>query len=313
MLKFTLRRFATGVLLLFTVCLLAYSLLYMGSSTIAYGILGVSATKADILRFNVTHGLNKNFFESFIGWLSHAVTGDFGAAWTFPDPVKDMISSRLVVTLTLVSLSLLIVIILSLALGILGAVKGGWADRIVQILGLAGFALPNFLIAFGLVVQFAVVMKIFNPTGWTPPTMDFGQFLKSATLPVAAISFSGLASLTQQIRGAIKDTLQNDYVRTLRTSGLSFRRVIFKHVLRNAAGPALSVLGLQFVGMLGGIVIIEQIFAIPGLGSLSVQATSAKDIPVVMGVVTTMAIIVILVNFVIDLLSAALNPKVRLA
>jgi len=128
-----------------------------------------------------------------------------------------------------------------------------------------------------------------------------------------AIAFGGLASLTQQIRGAVKDALQNDYVRTLRTRGLSFNRVVFKHVLRNAAGPALSILGLQFVGMLGGIVIIEQIFAIPGMGSLSVQATSQKDIPAVMGVVATMAVIVIVVNLVIDLLSAALNPKVRLS
>lgn len=313
MLKFTLRRLATGVLLLFTVCALAYLMLYMGSNTIAAGILGMNATKADIERFNHSHGLDKNVIESFIAWVSNAVTGNFGEAWTFTDPVREIIGSRLVVTLTLVSLSLAIVVILALMLGTLAAVKGGAADRIVQVLGLAGFALPNFLVAFGLVVQFAVIIKIFNPTGWTPPEMNFGEFVKSATLPVAAIAFGGLASLTQQIRGAVKDTLQNDYVRTLRTSGLSFSRVIFKHVLRNAAGPALSVLGLQFVGMLGGIVIIEQIFSIPGLGSLSVQATGAKDIPVVMGVVATMAIIVILVNFVIDLLSAALNPKVRLA
>jgi peptide/nickel transport system permease protein len=156
-------------------------------------------------------------------------------------------------------------------------------------------------------------MKLFNAVGWVPPEKDFGEFLKSATLPIAAISISGLASLTQQIRGAVKDTLQNDYVRSLRTSGLSYRRVILKHVLRNAAGPALSVLGLQLVAMLGGIVIIEQIFAIPGLGSLSVSATAVRDIPVVMAVVATMAIMVIAVNFVIDLLSAALNPKVRLS
>jgi peptide/nickel transport system permease protein len=313
MLKFTVRRLGTGVLLLFTVCALAYFLLFLGSSTIAYGILGMNATKADIANFNQSHGLDKNFFESFSGWLSNAITGDFGAAWTFTDPVRELIGARLIVTLTLVSASLAIVVILALILGTIAAVKGGWIDRFVQVLGLAGFALPNFLVAFGLVVQFAVIIKVFNPTGWTPPEKDMTEFLKSATLPIAAIAFGGLASLTQQIRGAVKDTLQNDFVRTLRTSGLSFKRVIFKHVLRNAAGPALSVLGLQFVGMLGGIVIIEQIFAIPGLGSLSVQATGAKDIPVVMGVVTTMAIIVILVNFVIDLLSAALNPKVRLS
>jgi peptide/nickel transport system permease protein len=313
MLKFTLRRLATGVLLLFAVCALAYLMLYVGSASIAAGILGMNATKQDIARFNHDHGLDKNFFESFISWASHAITGDFGAAWTFPDPVSETIGMRLGVTLTLVVVSLTIVAIVSLCLGVLGAVKGGWADRLVQVLGLAGFALPNFLVAFGLVIVFAVINPWFNAVGWVPPEKDFGEFIKSATLPIAAISFVGLASLTQQIRGAVKDTLQGDFVRTLRTSGLSYNRVVFKHVLRNAAGPALSVLGLQFIGMLGGIVIIEQIFAIPGLGSLSVSATSARDIPTVMGVVATMALIVIVVNFVIDILSAALNPKVRLS
>lgn len=313
MLKFTMRRLATGVLLLFTVCTIAYFLLYLGSANIAAGILGMNATKADLLRFNQEHGLDKSFIESYSLWLKSALTGDFGAAWTFPDPISTLIKDRLGVTLTLVVISLSIVAVVSLALGVLGAVRGGWADRLVQFLGLAGFAFPNFLIAFGLVVLFAVNLHMFNAVGWTPPSMDFNEFIKSATLPIAAIAFSGLASLTQQIRGAVKDTLQNDYVRSLRTSGLSFKRVVFKHVLRNAAGPAMSVLGLQFVGMLGGIVIIEQIFAIPGLGSLSVQATAMKDIPAVMAVVTTMAMIVILVNFVIDLISASLNPKVRLS
>lgn len=313
MLKFSLRRLGTGVALLFTVCTLAYFLLYIDTNTIAAGILGASATKADIAHFNATHGLNQNFFESYWGWLTNAVAGNFGAAWTFPDPVSTMIGQRLTVTLTLVVTSLVIVAIVSLTLGVLAAVFGGWIDRLVQVLGLVGFAIPNFLVAFALVAQFAVVHHWFNAVGWTPPSQSFPDFLKSATLPISAIAFTGLASLTQQIRGAVKDTLQNDYVRTLRTSGLSFRRVILKHVLRNSAGPALSVLGLQFVGMLGGIVIIEQIFSIPGLGSFSVQATGLKDIPAVMGVVTTMALIVISVNFVIDLLSAALNPKVRLA
>ncbi len=313
MLKFALRRLGTGVVLLLTVCTLAYFLLFLGAGTIARAILGITATKADLARFNAEHGLDKSFIESYWGWLSHAVRGDFGAPWTYAQPVTEIIGLRLGTTLTLVVASLSIAAFFALILGVAAAIKGGWIDRIVQFLGLAGFAIPNFLVAFALVVLFAVQRPWFNAVGWVPPSQDFGEFLKSATLPVAAIAFGGLASLTQQIRGAVKDALQNDYVRTLRTRGLSYNRVVFKHVLRNAAGPALSILGLQFVGMLGGIVIIEQIFAIPGMGSLSVQATSQKDIPAVMGLVTTMALIVIVVNLVIDLLSAALNPKVRLS
>lgn len=313
MLKFALRRLGTGIVLLFTVCTLAYFMLYLGSGTIARAILGITATKADLARFNSEHGLDKSFLESYSGWLGHAVRGDFGAPWTYAEPVSTIIGNRLGVTLILVAASLAIASVFALILGVAAAIRGGWIDRVVQFLGLAGFAIPNFLVAFALVVLFAVQRPWFNAVGWVPPSQDMGEFLKSATLPIAAIAFGGLASLTQQIRGAVKDALQNDYVRTLRTRGLSYNRVVFKHVLRNAAGPALSILGLQFVGMLGGIVIIEQIFAIPGMGSLSVQATSQKDIPAVMGIVTTMALIVIVVNLVIDLLSAALNPKVRLA
>ena len=312
MLKFTIKRLGVGIFLLLVVCTLAYFLLYLGSSTIAYAILGENATKADVLRFNEVHGLGKNFFESYGGWLSHALRGDFGMAWNFADPVSTLIKSRLGVTLTLVTSSLVIAGFLSLLLGVLAAIKGGWIDRSVQVLGLVGFAIPNFLVAFALVVQFAVLNHYFNAVGWTPPGQNFHEFLKSAVLPISAIAVTAIASLSQQIRGAVKDTLQNDFVRTLKTTGLSDRRIVFKHVMRNAAGPALSVLGLQFVGMLGGIVIIEQVFAIPGLGSFSVQSTAAKDIPSVMGVVTVMALIVIFVNLVIDLLSAALNPKVRL-
>lgn len=313
MLKFTLRRLGTGIVLLFAVCTLAYFLLFLGSGTIARAILGITATKADILRFNHEHALDVPFLQSYWGWLTHAIRGDFGMPWSYSEPVMVVVKSRLGVTLTLVLASLAIATVLALILGVAAAIKGGWIDRFVQFLGLAGFAIPNFLVAFALVVLFAVQRPWFNAVGWTPPTQDFHEFWKSAFLPIAAIAFGGLASLTQQIRGAVKDALQNDYVRTLRTRGLSYNRVVFKHVLRNAAGPALSILGLQFVGMLGGIVIIEQIFAIPGMGSLSVQATSQKDIPAVMGVVATMALIVIVVNLVIDLLSAALNPKVRLA
>ncbi len=313
MLKFTLRRLGTGVILLFTVCTLAYFLLFLGSGTIARSILGITATKADITRFNHEHSLDVPFLQSYWKWFSHAIRGDFGMPWSYSQPVMEIVRTRLGVTLTLVATSLIIATVFSLLLGVAAAIRGGWIDRFVQFLGLAGFAIPGFLVAFALVLLFAVERPWFNAVGWTPPSQDFHEFLKSAVLPIGAIAFGGLASLTQQIRGAVKDALQNDYVRTLRTRGLSYNRVVFKHVLRNAAGPALSILGLQFVGMLGGIVIIEQIFAIPGMGSFSAQATAQKDIPAVMGIVATMALIVIVVNLVIDLLSAALNPKVRLS
>jgi peptide/nickel transport system permease protein len=133
------------------------------------------------------------------------------------------------------------------------------------------------------------------------------------TLPIIALSLAAVAAVTQQVRGSVLDALSRDYVRTLRSRGLGMNRVVYKHVLRNAGGPALAILALQFIGLLGGAIIIEQVFALPGLGQLTVQATSSGDIPIVMGVVIAIAIIVVVVNLLIDIAQAALNPKVRLS
>jgi peptide/nickel transport system permease protein len=201
----------------------------------------------------------------------------------------------------------------AIILGTLAAIHGGAIDRLVQFLGLIGFSVPGFLVAFFLVTLFAIQTPIFNAVGYVDFAESPTEWAKSITLPVAALSLSAIASVAQQVRGSVTDAINMDYVRTLRARGLSFNRVVYKHVLRNAGGPALSILGVQFVGMLGGAILIEQIFAIPGLGPYAVGATSMSDIPAVMGLVVVTALVVIVVNLVIDLLSAALNPKVRLS
>jgi len=183
----------------------------------------------------------------------------------------------------------------------------------VQFLSLVGFAVPGFLIALVLVLVFAVNLGWFKATGFTPITTSVSGWLSSVILPITALSIGAIATVAQQVRGSVLDATSRDYVRTLRSRGLSERSVVYKHVLRNAGGPALAVLAVQFVGLLGGAVIVEQIFAIPGMGQLSVRATTLGDIPVVMGLVIAFAIIVVVVNLLIDLAQAALNPKVRLA
>ena len=311
--SFVFRRFVSGIVLLFVVCTLTFVLLSIGANQVAHSILGAEATKEAVDSFNKSHHISDPLFSRYIDWITHAIRGDFGQPWVFSQQVSTMIGQRLTVTITLVVIALTIAALISLFLGVLAAIRGGWIDRVVQVLGLIGFAVPSFLLALLFVLLFAVKSHLFNAVGYTAPSTDVGQFFKSATLPIAALAFSSLASLTQQVRGAVKDVLEHDYIRTLRTRGLSNRRVIYKHALRNAVTPALSVLGLQFAGMLGGTIIIEQIFAIPGMGTMAVAATAQKDLPAVMGIVSTTAVIVIVVNLVIDLISAALNPKVRLS
>jgi len=295
------------------VSFLAYFLLYIGAGNVARLILGLEATPEQINELNEQLGLNRPFIEQFLTWLSGAVRLDFGASWSMPETVNEVLFPRLGVTLTIVALTTVVAAIIAIVLGTLAAIHGGVVDRIVQFLGLIGFAVPGFLVAFFLVTLFAIQIPIFNAVGYTDFSESPSEWAKSITLPVLALSLSALASVAQQVRGSVTDAINMDYVRTLRARGLSFNRVVYKHVLRNAGGPALSILGVQFVGMLGGSVLVEQIFAIPGLGPYAVSSTAVSDIPAVMGLVVVTALVVIVVNLVIDLLSAALNPKVRLS
>src|SRR6185295_4021453 len=191
----------------------------------------------------------------------------------------------------------------SAALGVWAALRGGWVDRVIQVFSVLGFAIPGFLIALFLVRIFALGLHWFKPTGYVPITYYFVGWIRTVTLPIIALS------IALEVRSSVIDSLRQDWVRTLRSRGISERSVLFKHVLRNAGGPALSVLALSFVGLLGGAVIIEQIFGIPGLGQVAVLATSQGDVPLVMGLVVAIGVLVIVVNLVVDLLQGFLNPK----
>ncbi len=245
--------------------------------------------------------------------MTSALTGNLGRSWFNGELVSTSVSGRLGVTLSIVIGATLVSAVLSVLLGVLAARRGGAVDATVQFLSLVGFAVPGFLIALVLVLVFAVNLGWFKATGFTPITTSVSGWLSSVILPITALSIGAIATVAQQVRGSVLDATSRDYVRTLRSRGLSERAVVYKHVLRNAGGPALAVLAVQFVGLLGGAVIVEQIFAIPGMGQLSVRATTLGDIPVVMGLVIAFAIIVVVVNLLIDLAQAALNPKVRLA
>ncbi|MBA8815182.1 peptide/nickel transport system permease protein [Microbacterium halimionae] len=313
MLSFIFRRLVAGIFLVFAVSVVAFFLLYAGGGDIARRILGQNATEETVALKAQQLGLDQPLITQFWNWISHAVTGDFGVSWFSSQPVTTSLSSRLVVTLTLVIGTTIVAAIVSVILGVLAARRGGWIDAVVQFVAVIGFAIPGFLIALYLVLWFAVGLGWFKATGFIPITTSFTGWLSSITLPIAALSLSAIAAVAQQIRGSVSDALSRDYVRTLRARGLGMNRVVYRHVLRNAGGPALAVLAVQFVGLLGGAVVIEQVFALPGIGQLTVSATSSGDIPVVMGVVVATAIIVVIVNLLIDLAQAALNPKVRLS
>ena len=312
MLRFVLRRLAAGVVLLAVITTVTFFLLYLSGGNIARRILGQQATAQTVQQKAHELGLDRPVLTQFGAWVSHAVHGDLGSSWFTGQTVTNAITSRLSVTLSLVISATVITAVVAVVLGIVAATRRGWADRVVQVLSVLGFAVPGFLVALGLVTLFAIDLHWFRPTGYTALTASPSLWLSSIALPVIALSLGGIAGVTAQIRGSVIDALRQDYVRTLRSRGLSEARVVYKHGLRNAAGPALSVLAVQFVGLLGGAVIVEEVFAIPGLGQVAVGATGQGDIPLVMGLVLATALIVVVLNLIVDLLQGWLNPKVRI-
>jgi peptide/nickel transport system permease protein len=313
MLTFILRRVLAGIVLIFVITVVAFTLLYLGSGNIARTIVGQNASEEVVAQKAAELGLDRPLFVQFMDWFTSALQGDLGRSFFNGQLVAVQLSSRLAVTLSLVIGAILLTAIFSVILGILAARRGGAVDGTVQFLSILGFAIPSFLIALFLVLVFAINLHWFKATGYIPLTTSFTGWLSSVTLPILALAIGGIATISQQVRGSVSDGLSRDYVRTLRSRGLSSNRVVYKHVLRNAGGPALALLAVQFIGMIGGAVIIEQIFALPGIGSLTVSATLAGDVPIVMGIVVVTAIIAVVVNLLIDLAQAALNPKVRLS
>jgi len=313
MLAFILRRLLAGVILLFVISALAFGLLYLDSANIARRLLGQNASPELVQQRAQELGLDRPVVVQYWDWLTNALTGDLGRSWFNGQLVTVSLQGRVAVTLSLVIGTTVLSAIVAVALGVLAARRGGWVDGGVQIVSVLGFAIPGFLIALYLVLIFAINLDWFKATGYVPLTESVTGWLSSVTLPIVALSLGAIAAVTQQVRGSMIDAMSRDYVRTLRSRGLGMGSVVYRHVLRNAGGPALAILAVQFIGLLGGAVIVEQVFALPGMGQLTVQAGTQGDIPVMMGLVVAFAVIVIVVNLFIDLAQAALNPKVRLA
>ncbi|WP_322411234.1 ABC transporter permease [Microbacterium invictum] len=313
MLTFTLRRIASGVGLLIVISALAYTLLFFSSSSIARNILGDQATPEQIALKEAELGLDQPLLVRYLGWVGSALQGDLGRSWFNGEPVTETIQSRLPVTLVLMIVSIVLVAVIAAVLGVLAAVRRGWVDQTVQVGAVIGDAIPGFVLAIFLVTIFAVNLGWFPAVATIRPGAGAEAWIVSLTLPVIAIVVNYVTSSAQQIRSAVIKELEKDYVRTLRSRGLSEREIVLRNVLRSAAPAGLTVLSLQFIGLLGGVIILEQVFAIPGIGALAVNATVLSDIPLVMGVVIITVVIVMIVNLLVDIAQGALNPKVRLS
>jgi len=313
MLAMIAKRIASGVAVLFVVSVLTFVLLYASSASIARNILGDQATEEAVATKNAELGLDQPLLTRLGDWLGSAVRGELGRSWFTNEPVLTSITARLPVTLAMVITAIIAIAVVATLLGMVAAVRRGWVDRVVQVGAILGNAVPGFIIGVVLVWVFAIELGWFNAVSTISPKGGSAAWVASLTLPVIALVINGVASAAAQIRSAFIKQLELDYVRTLRSRGISEREILFRNVLRSAAPAGLTVLSLQFIALLGGVVIIESIFAIPGLGKLAITATTQSDLPLVMGVVIYTVLIVIVVNLLVDIVNGWLNPKVRVS
>ena len=312
MIRFVLTRVAVAVPTLLIIAVLTFITVQLLPGDPALAILGDTATEEQVAALREELGLNLPLYQQFASWLGSVVSGDLGVSLTTGQPVAQALGQRAAVTITLAAIAVVVTAVLGIAFGIAAALRGGVIDRVLLFLTSIGLAIPNFWAGVVLVFLFAVTFGVLPANGWIPFGVDPGLWARSLVLPVAALSISTVATVARQTRAAFIDVSKRDFVRSLRASGLPLRSIVVKHVLRNAAIPIVTVVGLQFVILLGGAIVIEQVFTLPGIGQLAISAVTTKDLPMIQGVVLFTAVMVLAVNFVLDILYAWLNPKVRL-
>lgn len=310
--RLTAQRLLAFVPLLFLVSLLTFSISDLLPGDPAEIIVGDDATQEQVDLVHERLGLDRTWPERYGDWIGGAVRGDLGTSYYNSNEVVDMVSQRLPVTLSLTFGAVVVAAAIGVTAGVIGALRAGsWVDRSSTAVAAVGQAIPNFWFALLLVAGFAVQLRWFPATGYTALTESVTGWLRSITLPSIALGTSAAAIIARQTRGALVDVLQKEYVRAAIAQGLGLRRVIVRHALRNALVPVITVLGFQITVLLGGAIIVEQVFAMDGLGSLAVTAVRRRDVPMVQGLVLVSVAVVVAVQLATDLLYAYLQPKAR--
>ncbi len=277
----------------------------------AAAILGPNGTPDQYEELRRSMHLDQPVLAQYGNYMAGVLRGDLGRSLFNQEPVAHSLAARLPVTLSLLVLSLVVVAVVGTALGVASVAAGGRTARAVDALSLLGLALPNFWIALVLVSVFAVAIPLFPAVGYVSFVDSPNAWATALVLPVTALAIGGLATVAKVARDGVSTAMESDYTRTLRACGISRRSLLWRHALKNSGVGIATVLGIAFIGALSGSVFVETVFALPGLGSLVVEATARHDIPVIQGVALAFTLIVIVVNLVVDLSYAWFNPKIR--
>lgn len=311
-----LRLFGTRLLmtipLLLVVSFLIYSLIVLVPGDPAVALAGQNPTPDQIEAVRETLGLNDPFLVQYWHWLSDVFRGNLGKSLFTNEDVWSSILGRVPVSLSLTFLALLLAAILGLTLGMIaGLHPGSWIDRLATVGASIGVALPYFWVGMILVLIFAINNRILPATNYVPLTTSPIEWFRHLIIPALALAIAPMAVIARQTRAAVATIMTEDYIRTADAMGLSPTRVIAKHALKNAAIPVVTVFGIEANRLIGGTVVIEQLFVLPGLGQLAYQSVFARDFPMVQGVLLFTAALVLLINLTIDVSYGYFNPKIR--
>ncbi|MGC4108845.1 MAG: ABC transporter permease [Nocardioides sp.] len=275
-------------------------------------VLGETARPEDIARMNHQFGVDRPVWQQYLSWLGHALHGDLGTSWFTTVPVADSIKQAVPVDLSIAAFALVLAVLIGGGAGIAAALSnGGPLDRAVTVVCSIVATMPPFVIGMLLIVVFSVKLRLLPSGGYVPLTQDPAQWLRFAVLPALALSIEAAGALARQLRTSLVGALRENYVTGAEMRGLSRRRVLFGHVLRNASGPALAVLGLAVPGIIGGAVITEKLFNLPGIAQLSLQAAQQGDVPVILGALLVTVVVVLVASTVVNIAQTALNPLAR--
>jgi peptide/nickel transport system permease protein len=316
MLRFLMQRLLALIPVLFTVAIIVFLILRLTPGDPAAVIAGNNATNEDIDRIREQLGLTKPLFTQFTIWLGGVLQGDLGYSFYLNKPVIELIAQRIEPTLSLAAGTMLLSVSVAVPLGTLAAWRmGGWLDRILSGFAVAGFSVPVFVIGYVLIYVFAIELQWLPVQGYRrlfgPSSQGIGAWAYQLVLPWVSLATIYVALIARVTRASVSEALTEDYIRTARAKGVTEQAVLLRHALANAAVPIVTVIGIGIALLIGGVVVTETVYAIPGLGSLTVDAVLNRDFPVIQGVVLFFSVLYVVINLLVDLSYLWLDPRIR--
>ena len=312
MLSYVIRRILATIPVMAVVALFVFSLLYIAPGDPAAVIAGDQATPDDVARIRASLGLDRPFLIRFGEWSWHILHGDLGTSIFTNLPVAAMIAQRIEPTLSLMAVTLAFAVTVAVPIGVVAAWQADTLiDRAIMGFAVLGFSVPVFVIGYVLAYVFALQLDWLPVQGYTPFAEGVGPWIENLILPALALGCVYIALIARTTRAAMLEVLQQDYIRTARAKGIGQTGILFVHALKNAAVPIVTVIGIGMALLIGGAVVTETVFAIPGIGRLTVDAILRRDYPVIQGVVLLFSFVYVVVNLVVDLTYTVLDPRIR--